>query len=779
MFRAAYQLLVVCIIWSVGLTANGAPKPIDIAVISDGESAWANQVVRMLKEDLAGFSGSDFAFRFPAAEQRNSQWSVTQAHKEIDEALANSRIEIVIAMGVMSSQAASGKKPGKPLIATAIIDARAQGFPVNEAGASGIRNLHYLASDIDLIQELKRFQEATGAEHIGLLVDATVADAISAVGRSIKGAKSSLNFKVTPILVRGHDMEAVANKFPPEIDALFVLPLSRLSNAQRQTLIEAITARSLPSFTTLGRKEVETGYLMGTSLIPSPEQLARQLAVDIRDIALGRPAGSLPVSLPVKDRLFLNLGAARAIDYEPPFTLLAESEVINALSEEGRVLTLSSAVDESLNRNLSVAVGAQELSSAKDDTRIARSSLLPQLSARLNADAFDRDLVGMGATRSTSATLALSQSIYSESKWSNYTSRQYYEQAQAATLESTRLNVIQETAQAYLQILVTRTKRDIQRDNVKLTRANLERAQFRYEVGSSDRSEVLRFETELGSALQSLSNAQNSYRQAKNVLNQILHRPIEEPYQLREPGLSDPRIFGDKRLESFIKSPKRVGIFRDFLAKQSLENSPEIESLRHQIAAQERMLLAVGRKRYVPDVDLTASIDRTLDDYGAQIPADHDNDWRVGVQLSLPLYQGSRIFAEKNQARTELRRLQLLYKQQEDSIETKARNSVAQAGASRQNIGFARDSAVAAEKTLELVTSAYVRGTASYIDLIDAQNALLNARLSASIAEYQHLIDLIALQRAIGFFDFHVAAEQEDNWFNALDDFAKNYGTKQ
>lgn len=83
---------------------------------------------------------------------------------------------------------------------------------------------------------------------------------------------------------------------------------------------------------------------------------------------------------------------------------------------------------------------------------------------------------------------------------------------------------------------------------------------------------------------------------------------------------------------------------------------------------------------------------------------------------------------------------------------------------------------MAAEKTLSLVTDSYVRGTAGYIDLIDAQNALLNARLSASNSEYQHLIDLIALQRAIGFFDFYVAVDQEEAWFNALDEYAKSHG---
>ncbi|MEW8623835.1 MAG: ABC transporter substrate binding protein [Candidatus Thiodiazotropha endolucinida] len=778
-FGRSFPILVFVIVAVFSTIGHAAPKKIDIAVVSDGKSPWSDQVVRALYENLADLGGSEFHFRFSEADQHNIQWSLKQAEKEIDKTLADGRIEIVVALGVISSHATVGRIPNKPLVATTVINAKAQNFPVTEAGTSGVDNFHFLVTDVDLIKELKRFQTATGAEHVGILIDSAIAEAIPAVGQEIRAAASDLDYKITPISVGDVDINAMVRELPTELDALFILPLPRLSDTQRQILIQALTERPLPTFTTMGRLSVESGYLMGTGMIPDPKQLARQLAVDIRDISLGRSASDLPVAFSTKDRLIFNMSTARSIGYEPPFAVLFESDVINEQPEEGRLLTLDSAVDESLKHNLSVAVAEDDLRLVEDDTRLARSSLLPQVSVGLEQEFMDRDLVGTGATRATTASLSLSQSIYSESKRSSYTSSQFFEQAQAASLESTRLDIIQDTARAYLNVLVAKTERDIQHDNVKLTRANLERAQFRYKVGAADRSEVHRFETELGSALQSLSNSHSSFQQAKNTLNQILKRPIEEPFRTKEPNLSDPKIFGDDRLEAFISSPKKVTIFRDFLAEESLKNAPELTSLRHQISAQERVLLAAKRKRYVPDVDLIGKVERVLDTHGEQTELDHDEDWSVGVQFALPLYQGSRISVEKSQARTELRRLHLLYKQNADAIEVSARNSVAQAGASRMNIDFARNSAEAAEKTLALITDSYIRGTASYIDLIDAQNTLLTALLSASNAEYQHLTDLIELQRAIGFFDFHVATEQEDAWFNALDEYARTYGMKK
>ena len=59
--------------------------------------------------------------------------------------------------------------------------------------------------------------------------------------------------------------------------------------------------------------------------------------------------------------------------------------------------------------------------------------------------------------------------------------------------------------------------------------------------------------------------------------------------------------------------------------------------------------------------------------------------------------------------------------------------------------------------------------------LIDAQNAALVAQLSSANASYQFLLDLMEVQRAIGFFDFFVDPAEKEAWFQRLDAFATEY----
>lgn len=745
-----------------------------IAILTDGPAPETEAILSAFKEQLAGLNQGKTEVKFPSNLQRQGDWDRYQIERHLQELLARSDVDVVITLGVIGSGMTAALEPALPVVAPFVIDAQLQSFPVTVKGTSGVENLHYLANPRGISADIARFQQATGANHIAVVAEARVTAAIPAAGRSIRRVADQLGIVLTSVEVENRAGDILA-ALPEDVDAVFFLPLLGMSAFERQQLVDGLVERKLPSFSALGRPAVEQGMLMGASLVPPGDRLGRQLAVDVSDILRGRLAGELPVTFEVNSRLTLNMKTARSIGYAPPFDILYEADLLNDDVGEGRKLSLQQTVSEALERNLAYAIAQEELLSAGESTQIAQSTLLPQITLNASSQAFDRDLVNSGSTRTTSAGVGLSQLIYSESVTANYAISQRLEAAQAADAESVRLDIVQQAAQGYLNVLVSKTQLRIQRDNLKVTRANLERAQFRYKIGAADRSEVHRFETALGGSQQDVSNAQALYLQTMNQLNQILHRPIEEPFQPVEPGLGGTPIFGDPRLSEFISDTTKARIFRDFLVKEALVNAPELVAVKEQMAAQERSLKAAKRARYVPDILLTGSLDRIVDEDGGDFNIDRDEDWSVGVQLELPLYSGNKLEADKRQARIELRRLQLQERQIIDGIETQARFSVHKAGASRTNIGFARSAAEASTKTLEMVTDAYTRGSASDVDLIDAQNAALVAHLSSANAEYQFLLDLMDVERSIGFFDFFVDPARKEAWFDRLNTFSQQW----
>ncbi len=771
MTRGSRSAVIVFIVALASSQVRG--EIVNVVLVTDGPSDWSNRLVQNVTRELRSMSDVDFQIKVSEAGVYTLGWDPDQAIPVIDRAMANPDIDLVIALGVLASAPLADYVPDKPLIAAIVIDPVRQGFPTTASATSGVENLHFLSAAVDLANELARFQSITQARHIALLTDELLQTALPAVTAHLEAVASSQDVRIS--IVPSSRAQDPLGQLPEGVDAVFVLPQTRMDPQWNLELIASLKRRSLPSYTMMGEEQVRRGFLMGRRLVPGPETLARQLAVDVRDIALGRPASDLRVTFDFEERWIVNAGAARESGFDVPFDLIINARLINDELQSGSQLTLGDALDRALQANLNLAIAEESYRLTEEDTRIARSALLPQLTGDMAWQALDRDLATTGPDRSTEVAVSFSQSLYSETTWSEYTSTRFLQQSQAAELQSSRLDTIEETAVAYIGVLLGKTELDIQVDNLNLTRANLERARFRYSVGAANRSEVHRFETEVGNDQQAVANARSQLERANFELNRLLRQPIDTPVRTVEPGISDPRIFGDKRLQSLLRGPAQVAAFSSFLVDQSLANAPELSALDARIAAQQRRLLAAQRKRYVPDVNLVGGVERVVDDHGARIQRDFDNDWSVGVQFSLPIYEGNRIAAERRRAESELLRLKLTHEQQTDVIETETRTAVAQATASRLTIDFAQASAAAAARTLSLVTDAYVRGASSYIDLIDAQNVHLTARLASSSAAFEHLQDLVQLQRATGFFDFYVSPAEADAWFDALAEHLRNY----
>ncbi len=70
--------------------------------------------------------------------------------------------------------------------------------------------------------------------------------------------------------------------------------------------------------------------------------------------------------------------------------------------------------------------------------------------------------------------------------------------------------------------------------------------------------------------------------------------------------------------------------------------------------------------------------------------------------------------------------------------------------------------AEASRKNYELVSDAYARGTVTVIDLLDAQDASLTASAAAAESLYSFLITIMAVQRAVGGYDYLLTPEERE-----------------
>jgi len=108
-----------------------------------------------------------------------------------------------------------------------------------------------------------------------------------------------------------------------------------------------------------------------------------------------------------------------------------------------------------------------------------------------------------------------------------------------------------------------------------------------------------------------------------------------------------------------------------------------------------------------------------------------------------------------------------------EKVEETIRVQMHQAQAAYGNIELTATAAEASRKNYELVADAYARGTVSIIQLLDAQDASLTANAASVDSLYNFLITVMAVQRAIGGFDFLLPESERKVLADSLRDYLR------
>jgi outer membrane protein TolC len=137
---------------------------------------------------------------------------------------------------------------------------------------------------------------------------------------------------------------------------------------------------------------------------------------------------------------------------------------------------------------------------------------------------------------------------------------------------------------------------------------------------------------------------------------------------------------------------------------------------------------------------------------GSSLPTAPDRQWSLSLTASFPLFQGTERAARQRRAADQLeasRTEQMIAKL---GVEQRIRSALTQLETAHASVQRAQMAARAAQRTLEVTQAAYRQGTASVLDLIDAQRTAVTARQEASNTAYNLLSAWIDVQRSGGSF---------------------------
>jgi outer membrane protein TolC len=644
-----------------------------------------------------------------------------------------------------------------------------------------VTNLFYIDHGASIDQKVIDFRKLVPFTTLGLLVDERDITGIPAIKKlaSYLAYEHSITTHLVPVVGSGAD---AVNQIPDDVRAVLVGPLWQMPKEELIILGKKLIERQIAGFSTSNYEYVEDGLFATTTSENTLEQLARQVAISIQEILLGEDPAGLPVAFSKGPKLTINMATARAIGVYPSLDYMTGAKLINEeRTDIDRRVTLPEVVAEALAANLDLAVAEREVLAGSYAVGEAKSALLPQVFVGAGGRVIDDDraALGRGTTpeRAWSGGLSATQQIYSESNWAGYTVEKYLQGGREFTRDSVKLDIIFEASTAYLNVLRRKTIEQLQKDNMQLTQANLDRAQIRLSTGVAGPDELYRWQTQFANDRQVVLRAESATLDAMQGLNRILNRPLQEEFIAQETDLSDPLLIGgDRFFYELIRNPLYFLGFKTYAVQAGVDASPELKVLNSAITAQERLILKAKRDYWVPTFSVEADLDYLFSDSGEgqrnkDLTGLDDTDWQVGVFARLPLLEGGRKNATLGRNQEQLIQLKTQYKATEERISQRVLQSLNNTRASYPSINLSRDALDSARRNLLLVTDSYVQGIKSIIDLLDAQNQALNAELDAANAVYNFLIDLMAVERSIGNFITFMPSDERKQWIEQVKDY--------
>jgi outer membrane protein len=372
----------------------------------------------------------------------------------------------------------------------------------------------------------------------------------------------------------------------------------------------------------------------------------------------------------------------------------------------------------------------------------ARSPLLPQLG--LGADYTYsngyRDANGVNSN-ATSASLTLTQSLFDMSKWRALTLQEKSAGIQDVTYQTDQQTLILNTATAYFKVLNAIDVLSYTQAQKDAVYRQLDQTTQRFNVGLVAITDVQNARSQYDTVLANEVTARNDLDNAVEELRQVTGNYYPELASLNVDGFKT-------------NKPQAVNAL---LKEAENRNLTLLQARLSQDLAREQIRLA--QDGHLPTLDLTASTGVSDTSYsgsktraatGTQYDDSNMGQNKIGLNFSLPLYQGGMVNSQVKQAQYNFVGASEQLESAHRSVVQTVRSSFNNINASISSINAYKQAVVSAQSSLDAMEAGYSVGTRTIVDVLDATTTLYNAKQQLANARYTYLINQLNIKSALG-----------------------------
>ena len=287
--------------------------------------------------------------------------------------------------------------------------------------------------------------------------------------------------------------------------------------------------------------------------------------------------------------------------------------------------------------------------------------------------------------------------------------------------------VLLQAATAYMDFLRDSAIVEVQRNNIRVLDQTLKQVQDRFSVGEVTRTDVAQSEAQLAAGRSQLLTAEANLNTTRANFRRIVGN---------EPTNLAPGTPVDRFLPATLPSAVETGM---------MEN-PNVTAAMYGIDVS-FLNVKVAEGALFPTVNLVASVQQA---YDTTLVLARTFTASAAAQVSIPVYQGGAEYSLIRQTKETLAQQRLVLDQVRDQTRATITQAWGQFQAAKGQITSAQSQVRASETALNGVREEARVGQRTTLDVLNAQQALVNARVNIVTAQHARIVASYSVLAAIG-----------------------------
>jgi len=428
------------------------------------------------------------------------------------------------------------------------------------------------------------------------------------------------------------------------------------------------------------------------------------------------------------------------------------SLLLMVTSAKSDALTLIDCIQIALSNKEALKASTLDLQSAQQTLKGSYSSILPSLmfSGNSSESSFPPQKGGLNEATGTytfddisiftsaSTGISLSQNIYDGGIWWNTIaqSKNSYKIAEQFDRQ-VKINIIREVHQSYFNYLKTMQLLDVAKSNLKSSQQQLALTKKRFELGSARKTDLLKAEVRFGQARVEVVNnnsaLENAYLNLKNAMGIIGSGKDFKVEDVSTALVSIPDFeSGFEIIQKFNPS---------VLAKQRQIKNAEFSE-------------KITKGARMPNISASANYSGNAEDLET-LSGEWDESWQrnISLSISIPIYTGNTLSTRIQQARLNVKKQESEYLTQLQNLTVQLHGILDRLNNYQEVIPINETVLSSAEEDLKLVQQRYSLGSATILEVLDAQVSVVSARSSLIRSKHDSLIEQANLKALLGTLD--------------------------